>query len=78
MAAVTLANLMDPLSKIAAATEASAETLGAIVSAQDAQLQAEVALITRLDRLIQVQEKADSLGAGDLLLAREMKRQLLY
>ena len=75
MAAVTLANLMDPLSKIAAATEASAETLGAIVSAQDAQLQAEVALITRLDRLIQVQEKADSLGAGDLLLAREMKRQ---
>jgi len=75
MAAVTLANLMDPLSKIEAATEASAETLGAIVSAQDAQLQAEVALITRLDRLIQVQEKADSLGAGDLLLAREMKRQ---
>ena len=75
MAAVTLANLMDPLSKIQAATESSSESLDALVATADAQLQAEVALITRLDRLIQVQEKADALGAGDLLLAREMKRR---
>ena len=78
MAAVTLANLMDPLSKIEAATEASSESLDTLVATADAQLQAEVALITRLDRLIQVQEKADSLGAGDILLAREMKRQTSF
>ena len=78
MAAVTLANLMDPLSKIAAATEATSESLDTLVATADAQLQAEVALITRLDRLIQVQEKADSLGAGDILLAREMKRQTSF
>ena len=100
MAAVTLANLMDPLSKIQAATESSAESLDAIAVAVDTQIKTEVALITKLDKLIEVQEstakinsagdialmsaldylikvqeKADSLGAGDILLAREMKRQ---
>ena len=78
MAAVTLANLMDPLSKIQAASESSSESLDALVATADAQLQAEVALITRLDKLIQVQEKADSLGAGDILLAREMKKQTAF
>lgn len=52
MAAVTLKDLMDPLTKIQAATESSAESLDAITIALGAQVQGDVAILQKLDKLI--------------------------
>ena len=75
MAAVTLKDLMDPLTKIQAATESSSESLDAMNVALNAQIKTEVSIIQRLDKLIAVNTQADSLGAGDLLLIREQRMQ---
>ena len=58
MAAVTLKDLMDPLTKIQAATESTAEAVGSLSVAIGAQTQGTNAVLQKLDSLISAQTGA--------------------
>ena len=88
MAAVTLQDLMNPLTKIQAATESSAESLDALTVAvstgkgqrnvqTDILRKIQVSLADRLGALIQATVDTDQtgVGVGDVLLAKELKTQ---
>ena len=88
MAAVTLQDLMNPLTKIQAATESSAESLDALTVAvatgkgqrsiqTDILRKIQVGLANRLGKLIQATVESDDtgIGLGDILLAKELKTQ---
>ena len=86
MAAVTLKDLMDPLTKIQAATESSAESLDALtlsVATGNGQRNVQTSILrkiqtslaNRLGKLIEATVEADSLQLGDVLLAKELRTQ---
>jgi hypothetical protein len=86
MAAVTLKDLMDPLTKIQAATESSAESLDALtlsVATGNGQRNVQTSILrkiqtslaNRLGKLIEATVEADSLSIGEVALARELRVQ---
>jgi hypothetical protein len=74
MAVVTLKDLMDPLTKIQATSEASSESLDAITAVISAQLDTGVTILKKLDRLIEV-SSGTNLNTRDVLMFKNSHRQ---
>ena len=74
MAVATIKDLLDPLTKIQAATESSAASLDAFTAATAAQMQGEVSILKKLDRLIEVSSGA-KMNTFDLIMWKNSKEQ---
>ena len=77
MAAVTLKDLMDPLTKIQAATESTAEAVGSLSVAIGAQTQGTNAVLQKLDRLISAQTGVLDGNIDTIMLRLAMNRNKL-
>ena len=77
MAAVTLKDLMDPLTKIQAATESTAEAVGSLSVAIGAQTQGTNAVLQKLDRLISAQTGALDGNIDSIMLRLALNRNKL-
>ena len=77
MAAVTLKDLMDPLTKIQAATESTADAVGSLSVAIGAQTQGTNAVLQKLDRLISAQTGALDGNIDSIMLRLALNRNKL-
>ena len=77
MAAVTLKDLMDPLTKIQAATESTAEAVDSLSVAVGTQIQGTNAVLQKLDRLISAQTGALDGNIDTIMLRLAMNRNKL-
>ena len=77
MAAVTLKDLMDPLTKIQAATESTAEAVDSLSVAVGTQIQGTNAVLQKLDRLISAQTGALDGNIDTIMLRLALNRNKL-
>ena len=74
MAVATIKDLLDPLTKIQAATESSAASLDAFTAATAAQMQGDISILKKLDRLIEV-SSSTNMNTRDLAMYKNSREQ---